>query len=904
MKRLLILTPHLSTGGAPEVTANKVELLINEFEIMVVEHAFIAWDFVVQRNKILNLVGENFRSLGEDKFGELRKIIDDFRPEVISVEEFPEMFLSNEISDWLYDPNRDYTIVETTHDSSFNPKHKRYLPDRFVFVSPYNSLKYMHLNIPYEVIEYPIDRVQRVDKATYRKMLGLEDDYKHIVIVGLFTPRKNQKYAFELCDKLHEYKIKFHFLGNQAGNFENYWKPLMEWKSQNERLNNCVVWGERSDVDVFMKAVDLFLFPSKGERSNKELNPIAIKEAIKYSDLPKLMYNLDVYLNKYHDEENMNYLVGDLNIDAQKIVEILNVKPTLKDELIIIGTYPNLDERVKLTKECIQRAKKLGRKILLLSHYPVDEETQKMCDYYLYDQHNPLTHHSYYNRFYNYTPNYDAVIFINSLKNSNQSLTVLTNLYNGFKLAKSQGFKKAFYFTFDILLQDEDVESIEQSFEAIQGDKKAFLASINTPFGKGIQTNGMTFDVDYFLNTFDDVRDGDTYNKICEDKGSQNFLEDYLIKALQRVDSNSYEIVHNQEETFLKKSGLGVSSNSEYYSILPIEGQDNQFMFYFFSYNLDERKVNITIYEDGLEIFNTRFQINKTREYKKDFTFNNKPITLVMDFYDGERNYKSEKYEISNHNLSKYKNAGTFKWKNKRPKIKLVHIQVSSDDERQRQSRESLSRVSNFNWEYVLHTNVPYNDLPPKFNCNRGDCVSMELFDEARVNKLGTALTPSHYGCYESFKNAILGEFDSDVDFLMVCEGDCIIEIDTQEFVEKVEKCCEYLNNHRIGYMSFGDKDTLEHGWSQSPIVETIPNQDLMYITNHIIGIQSIMFPKFTRKWLKETLLTHKWDAADLYFNLIFSKSEYKMGIVYDRMTTQADGYSLIDKQFKTFRKR
>jgi hypothetical protein len=64
------------------------------------------------------------------------------------------------------------------------------------------------------------------------------------------------------------------------------------------------------------------------------------------------------------------------------------------------------------------------------------------------------------------------------------------------------------------------------------------------------------------------------------------------------------------------------------------------------------------------------------------------------------------------------------------------------------------------------------------------------------------------------------------------------------------------------------------------------------------------MFPKFTRKWLKETLLTHKWDAADLYFNLIFSKSEYKMGIVYDRMTTQADGYSLIDKQFKTFRKR
>ena len=245
MKKLLIITPHLSTGGAPQVTANKVKLLASEFDIMVVEHAFVAWKFVVQRNRIIETIGnERFKSLGENKLQELQAIMNDFNPDVISMEEFPEMFMSDEVANWVYRAERTYTIIETTHDSSFNPQKKKYMPDKFVFVSPYNALKYIHLPIPYEVIEYPVDKKHQ-DKSTYRKKLGLESDYKHIIIVGLFTPRKNQKYAFELCDKLAEYKVKFHFLGNQADNFEHYWKPLMEWKQDNERLKNVVIWGER-----------------------------------------------------------------------------------------------------------------------------------------------------------------------------------------------------------------------------------------------------------------------------------------------------------------------------------------------------------------------------------------------------------------------------------------------------------------------------------------------------------------------------------------------------------------------------------------------------------------------------------------------------------------------------------
>jgi hypothetical protein len=308
--------------------------------------------------------------------------------------------------------------------------------------------------------------------------------------------------------------------------------------------------------------------------------------------------------------------------------------------------------------------------------------------------------------------------------------------------------------------------------------------------------------------------------------------------------------------------------------------------------------------QGGVEVFNTRIQINKNREYKKDFIFEGRPIDLILEFYDGEKIYKSETFNINSSNLNKYKETGSFKWKNQKPKIRLVHIQTTKNDEREQESRKSLERVKDYGWDYILHTNTPYGSVPPDYNCIRPYCVSGELFDESKVAQLGTALTPAHYGCYEAFKNAILSEFTENVDFLIVCEGDCIIEVEIQKFIETVEKSCPIIQDNKICSMSFGDTVTLEHGWLQSKVVEEIPNQDFMFITDHIIGLQCIMFPQFIRGYLKEQLRTHKWDASDLYFNIVMGASGYKFGILKERITTQADGFSLIDNTYKSFRKK
>jgi len=868
-KRLLIVSPHFSTGGAPQVTLNKVQLLNDHFDIMVVEYAFLAWNYVVQRNKIIDIVGKNFLSLGENK-NELLDFIEQFNPDVISMEEFPEMFMDNDLTREVYSEDRAYRIVETTHDSSFPPHEKKWMPDEFVFVSAYNVFKYSHLEIPMRVIEYPVNL-----------QLYLRDNkvkpYLDVCIVGLWTQRKNQGYAIEMARHLVDYNVKFHFLGNQAGNFESYWKPLME-----NLPDNCIVHGESNDVPKFIKRCDMFLFPSKGDKGNKELNPIAIKEALEHPHIPKMMYNLDVYCNKYNDYDDVTYLTGDSYNDAMNLKDILNLEEYTK-ELVVIGTYPDTLARQNLTLDCIASVKKLGRPIMLVSHYPVAIDLQKMVDYYVYDQHNPLTHHSYYNRFTRNTDEYSVEMRIDG--DSNQSLTVLTNLINAGKAAKDFGYTKMFYITFDHIIDEKDHGVINKAMSMLTGEWKAVLGTLNTPFGKGIQTNGMFFKTDFVGKLLDDVRTPEEYNILCESIGAHNFLEDYMMKKVQHTQGVWVE--YPEQETLLVHTGEGKSSNSEYMGIVKCEKEQRNY-FYFYTYNEDIPYCKITL-------------LDNKRQYTEPLTFKQREIYIPIPHHIVEVWLEKDKDMQNMKTFSVENIKGTIQINDSKPsKIKLVHIQTTLNDDREQSSRSSLERVRDYGWEYILHTNHPYKDLPPRSNCARPDCVSMELFDAETAARLGTALTPAHYGCYEAFKNAILSEFD-DCDYIIVCEGDCIIETDVAEFIHKVEKCALMLEINNIGFMSFGDKDTLEFGWPQSPVVKEV-NED-MYITDHIIGLQCIMFPKYTKNYLKNKLRTHPWDASDMYFNNIFYGSGYEMGIVHKRMTTQADGYSLIDQQFKTFRK-
>jgi hypothetical protein len=57
MKTLIIITPHMSTGGCPQIVAKKVELLKDFYNVIVVEYDMLAWSYVVQRNRVIGMIG-------------------------------------------------------------------------------------------------------------------------------------------------------------------------------------------------------------------------------------------------------------------------------------------------------------------------------------------------------------------------------------------------------------------------------------------------------------------------------------------------------------------------------------------------------------------------------------------------------------------------------------------------------------------------------------------------------------------------------------------------------------------------------------------------------------------------------------------------------------------------------
>jgi predicted O-methyltransferase YrrM len=312
-KKLLFVAPHLSTGGMPQYLLRQIEEFIDDFNISVIEvnnHSGNA--FVVQKNQINDLV--KLYTLGDDKT-EIENIIKDINPDIIHFHEVPEHFLPHPSLERIFgNQEREYKLVVTTHGSKTNPNEIRFHADKYILVSEWSRQQFEHLGIDTDVWEYPID-IKETDKVSARKHLGFEEDYKHVLMVGLFTPGKNQSEIFKLARQLEKYKIKFHFVGNQAGNFEHYWKPIMD-----NRPPNCIVWGERNDVDKFYEASDLFYFSS-----TLELNPLSVKEALGYK-LPSIFRKLHTYLDTYDDNPLVTYITDDLLNTKQILINKLKPK--------------------------------------------------------------------------------------------------------------------------------------------------------------------------------------------------------------------------------------------------------------------------------------------------------------------------------------------------------------------------------------------------------------------------------------------------------------------------------------------------------------------------------------------------------------------------------------------------
>ena len=318
--KVLYITPHLSTGGAPRYLLEKIKLLNDVCDIYCIEYIDITGGvLVVQKSEIQKILGNKLITIGEDK-NQILKEISRIAPDIIHFEEMPEYFCDYEVAKAIYNSDRKYKIFETSHDSSFDPQNKLFFPDKFLFVSEYQRQMMKSVDVDSEVVEFPITYKNKSNRLDALKKLDLDPNLVHIINIGLFTARKNQKELIDYARELTHLPVQFHFVGSLADNFKSYWEDAIK-----DLPPNCKIWGERSDVDSFYDAADLFFFASRGFEHDKETSPLVIKECIGWN-LPIFLYNLPVYCNMYDKYSNMLFLSIDkkenLNSLSNKITEV------------------------------------------------------------------------------------------------------------------------------------------------------------------------------------------------------------------------------------------------------------------------------------------------------------------------------------------------------------------------------------------------------------------------------------------------------------------------------------------------------------------------------------------------------------------------------------------------------
>ena len=353
--RLLFITPHLSTGGMPQFVLKRIQELQkykDEFELFLVEYSQFSQEYVVQRNQIIDLLGEgHFWSLGYPAEAGLKpqliEIIKNNNIDLIHFEEISEAFegfnrVPLELLNQIFSNDRTWKIVESCHNVWFTPTSRKFHPDAYSFVTPHhldtfeseNVLKELHI-YPYEDKVKPIlekhqifteeHKVPMIEKVYMREQLDLDPFKTHVMNVGLWTSGKNQKEGVEIARNVWEKNkdVMFHFIGNQAPNFEDYWGPIM-----NNLPPNVKVWGERNDVDKFMTACDVLMF-----NSTWECNPLVVREAINYGmkiitrDLPQYKGMFDNYITKI-DSDDTDLIENTSN----KLLSLIESKETYKIE--------------------------------------------------------------------------------------------------------------------------------------------------------------------------------------------------------------------------------------------------------------------------------------------------------------------------------------------------------------------------------------------------------------------------------------------------------------------------------------------------------------------------------------------------------------------------------------------
>jgi hypothetical protein len=217
-----------------------------------------------------------------------------------------------------------------------------------------------------------------------------------------------------------------------------------------------------------------------------------------------------------------------------------------------------------------------------------------------------------------------------------------------------------------------------------------------------------------------------------------------------------------------------------------------------------------------------------------------------------------------------------------KPKIRIVHLvtEPTVNGKEIRSAHSLKDFANNFdNIEYYEKINEIYKDLPPVDSCNRPHDVASEpgYFK----------LSPGHYGCFLAHKNGITLTDNNQYDFILVFEGDVIIDAPYQELYDNLVRWSQLAKEENVDMVGFGNYCAERYDGER---------EDLMLNLSIFAPAQSYLINREKLPNFVEKFETCKWDAFDLWMTKVAGLHGAMANKIY---TKHLPGYSIVDRKDK-----
>jgi hypothetical protein len=216
------------------------------------------------------------------------------------------------------------------------------------------------------------------------------------------------------------------------------------------------------------------------------------------------------------------------------------------------------------------------------------------------------------------------------------------------------------------------------------------------------------------------------------------------------------------------------------------------------------------------------------------------------------------------------------------------------NDLREQVSQTSLKQLERYGMVYEFIVNKPYKKIPPKEFCRRPEHISKDNTPGELHPGAGLGwITGGHYGCYMAHRGALETIDDVNFDYTLIFEADAFIYTGLEEFVDIVHKACFISERDNVPYIGLANNPSRSREKIDELFSKTAHNQNLAH---------AYLIPNREKGWYLDRIKDCEWDAADLWYNHVFyhhSRPRYTTNKMY---SNQAEGYSLLDNEFKSWK--